>query len=248
MEWFKRFYSNQFIDLVGFASEEQTELEATFVKKVMRLPAKASVLDLCCGYGRHTQLLARISDWRMTGMDLSEDYLEIARNRFAAPNVVYHQGDMRNIPFDEKFDGLINLFTSFGFFETDEENESVLRQIHTVLRKDGFFLLDYENKFYFVANDVIKKRRDWREGKDGKYYLIENEYDVLREREIFKVSLIRNGKEKVATGYNIRLYSYPEIRRMLLRNGFEIVNVWGDYDGSDFSVESRRLITLSRKI
>jgi ubiquinone/menaquinone biosynthesis C-methylase UbiE len=248
MDWYRHFYTKEFIELVGFASAEQTRTEANFVKHALSLAAGSKVLDLCCGYGRHTKALADSTDWEITGLDLSDDYLAVARAQFSAPNVEYHHGDMRDVPFENHFDAVINLFTSFGFFESDEENEQVLRQVHRALKPRGVFLLDYENKIHFISNDVKKKRRDWKVGEDGQCYLFENEYDVLNEREIFKVSVIENGRLKEVTGYNIRLYGFPEIKRMLSENGFGVVSVWGDYDGSAYSVESRRLITLSRKL
>ena len=102
MNWYRLFYTKEFIDLVGFASAEQTRIEAVFVKRVLSLPAGSKVLDLCCGFGGHTKVLAE-----STGLDLSEDYLNIARTEFFAPNIVYRHGDMRDIPFENHFGAVI---------------------------------------------------------------------------------------------------------------------------------------------
>jgi SAM-dependent methyltransferase len=184
----------------------------------------------------------------VTGMDLSEDYLDIAENRLSAPNLEFIKGDMRDIPFSNHFDAVINMFTSFGFFESDEENETVIKQVNKSLKTRGLFLLDYENKFYFVFNDVFKKEKYWEKLDDNHYILYENNYDALNEREIFTVHFIEDGGVKRSSGYNIRLYSFPEISAMLKRNGFEVLDVWGDYRATRYSVRSKRLITLSRKI
>ena len=248
MAWYRRFYAKEFIDLVGFSSPEQTQKEANFVKRALNLPADSTVLDLCCGFGRLTKELADSTGWQMTGFDLSEDYLAIARTEFSAPKIEYCQGDMRSLPFEKCFDGVINMFTSFGFFESDEENEVVVQQVCKSLKPRGVFLLDYENKINFINNEVLRKQHDWKAGANGRYYLFENEYDLMNEREIFKVIVLENGEACETIGYNIRLYSLPEIKQMLSRNGFSVVDVWGDYDGRTYSVESRRLITLSRKL
>jgi ubiquinone/menaquinone biosynthesis C-methylase UbiE len=248
MEWFKRLYTKNFIEVVGFPPREQTELETKFIKQVLKLPPNSKILDLCCGYGRHTYSLSREGDYKMTGVDLSDDYLKIAKSKFSAPNIDYFKGDMRNLSFKDYFDAVINLFTSFGFFESNHENEKVLQEINKTLKKNGLFLLDYENKFFFVFNDVFKKERFWKKVGDNRYYLCESSYDIINEREIFNAHLIKNGKVEASTGYNIRLYSFPEIKSMLVRNGFEIKQVWGDYFSNPYSVKSKRLIILSKKV
>ncbi|NIM16372.1 MAG: methyltransferase domain-containing protein [Candidatus Aminicenantes bacterium] len=248
MEWFKKFYTKDFINVVGFASNEQTQLETRFILSVLKLAPGSKILDLCCGYGRHTHLIAQSGDYEVTGMDLSEDYLDIAKKTFSTPGVKFIKGDMRDISFKNYFDAVINMFTSFGFFESDEENENVIKQVNKSLKKRGLFLLDYENKFYFVFNDVFKKGKYWEKLDDNNYILYENTYDVMNEREIFNVHFIENGRVKMSGGYNIKLYSFPEISAMLKRNGFEVLGVWGDYQANVYSVRSKRLITLSRKI
>jgi SAM-dependent methyltransferase len=156
-------------------------------------------------------------------------------------------GDMRSLPYECSFDGVINLFTSFGFFDTDEENENVLKEVAKALKPQGVFLLDTENKVHFLVHGVLKQRRTWKLGDDGRMYLIENEYDAKNGREIFRLSIISGGRIKETTGYNIRLYRYPKICRMLSRRGFDVAAVWGDYDRSAYSVDSRRQIILASK-
>jgi len=247
MEWYERFYTARYLDSVGFADAKQTTRETSFVARALDLPAEARVLDLCCGFGRHSQSLATDAGYRMTGYDLSSEYLAIARRDCAHPSVDLVQGDMRQLPFAEVFDAVINLFTSYGYFETDEENEQVLQQVHRALKPSGLFLLDNENKFYFVSETVKQQQQLWVEGNDGTVFLGDHDYDVLQEREIFRVHRVVGGKIEETSGYNIRLYSYPEISAALKRQGFEIKQVWGDYDGSDFSAQSRRQIILAHK-
>jgi ubiquinone/menaquinone biosynthesis C-methylase UbiE len=247
-EWFREFYVEELTELVGFPSKEDTERQVAFVLKTLNLPSRAKILDLCCGYGRVTSLLAKGNDYRITGVDLSEDFLQIARSEFSCPNIKYVQGDMRNLTFKNEFDAVVNLFTSFGYFETDEENEKVLRQINKALKTNGLFLLDYENKFNFVINEVLKKKRSWYNTKHHQLYLIENDYDFLNEREIVSFRQYKDGAIVKQVCYNIRLFSFPELKTMLIRNGFEILEVWGDFGGAPTSVESKRLITLSKKI
>ena len=247
-EWFREFYVEELTELVGFPSPEATEQQVGFVLNKLNLPQRAKILDLCCGYGRITHILAKNRKYQITGFDLSEDFLQIARSEFSAPNIKYVQGDMRKLPFKNEFDAVVNLFTSFGYFDTDEQNEKILTQINKALKTGGLFFLDYENKFNFVMNEVMKKKRSWYNTRHHQLYLIENEYDFLKEREIVTFRHYKDGSIVKQVCCNIRLFSFPELEKMLTRNGFEILQVWGDFDGGPLSVESRRVITLSRKV
>jgi SAM-dependent methyltransferase len=248
MEWYEEFYTKKYINMVGFAPEEQTQFETDFIRSVLKPAPGSKILDLCCGYGRHVNVLGKSGEFEVTGLDLSDDYLEIAKKNISSPSVKFIKGDMRDIPFKNHFDSICNMFTSFGFFESDHENEEVIKQVHKALKSGGLFLLDYENKFYFVFNDVFKKERYWEKVDDETYVLCENTFDVMREREIFRTRFIQNGVVKMSSGYDIRLYSFPEMSSMLKRNGFEIMDVWGDCHGNAYSVRSKRQIILSKKI
>ncbi|HEY7160228.1 MAG TPA: methyltransferase domain-containing protein [Acidobacteriota bacterium] len=247
-EWFREFYVEELTELVGFPSPEATEQQVRFVLDKLMLPHQAKILDLCCGYGRVTHLLSRDKKYQITGFDLSEDFLEIARSEFSSPNIKYVQGDIRKLPFKNEFDAVVNLFTSFGYFDSDEENEKILTQINKALKKGGLFLLDYENKFNFVMNEVMKKKRSWYNTRNHQLYLIENEYDFVKEREIVTFRQYKDGFIVKQVCYNIRLFSFPELEKMLARNGFEILQRWGDFEGGPLTVESKRVITLSRKV
>lgn len=247
MEWFEKLYAKDYINLCGFGSPEQTKTEAEFVVDVLGLSSESKLLDLCCGFGRHTYEISKLANCQIVGVDLSDDYLTIAREKYSAPNIKYVNGDMRDIQLEDKFNVVTNLFTSFEFFDSDVENEKVIQQANKVLKEGGLFLLDIENRFNFVLNDVLKKECEWKQLDDNKLCLIHNEYDVVNEREIFSAKIIEDGKAEISVGYNIRLYSLPELTSMFKRNGFELVDCWGDFDKRDYSIYSRRLITLAQK-
>lgn len=246
--WYKTFYGDpDFIRFVGFKDEKTTKKEVDFIVKALNLSRNSKILDLCCGYGRHSIELAK-RGYCVIGLDLSEYYLSIARRRAEEENVdiTFVKGDMRKLPWTNEFDGVINMFTSFGFFENDDENFSVLENVSRVLKKGGKFLLDIENKYYFIINDVLKREKYWVECEDGSIAVISNNYDILHEREIMNVKIIKGNKVK-ESGYNIRLYSYPELINMLKRAELTPYAVYGDYDFSPLRLISRRLILLSEK-
>ena len=218
MEWFEKLYTKDYINLCGFGSPEQTHIEAKFIVDVLNLSSNSKLLDICCGFGRHTFEISNLVKCQIVGIDLSDEYLTIAREKYSAPNIQYVRGDMRDIQMENCFDAVTNLFTSFGFFKKDEENERVIQEANKSLKEGGLFLLDYENKFYFVLNDVLKREYYWQKIDDNKYCITQNKYDIVFEREIFSAKIIEDGKDEISVGYNIRLYSLPELTNIVDSN------------------------------
>jgi len=121
----------------------------------------------------------------------------------------------------------------------------VLKNVAAALKTGGKFLLDVENKYYFIINNVLKEGKTWFD-YDGKIVLIKNFYDVKEEREIMTVKIIKSGNVK-ESGNNIRLYGYPEISKMLHNVGLKPQKLFGDYNSSEFQLTSRRMIVLANK-
>jgi 2-polyprenyl-3-methyl-5-hydroxy-6-metoxy-1,4-benzoquinol methylase len=124
---------------------ERTPEEADRIVELFELEPGAEILDCPCGHGRISNLLAE-RGFRLTGLDATELFLERAREDAAARGVEveYVHGDMRELPWRDRFDGLLNWFTSFGYF-SDEENKAVLRGFHDALKPGGRFVLETQN-------------------------------------------------------------------------------------------------------
>jgi 2-polyprenyl-3-methyl-5-hydroxy-6-metoxy-1,4-benzoquinol methylase len=131
---------------VDRVTDKDTKAQLDFVRNTLEVPSGAAILDLACGYGRVSIPLAR-EGFLVTGFDYSEYLLNFARKEAEEANlsVSFVQGDMRNLVFEDEFDAIINLFTSFGYFETIEDDRAVLKGVHHALKRDGFFLLDFAN-------------------------------------------------------------------------------------------------------
>jgi SAM-dependent methyltransferase len=127
---------------------EQTERELAFIARQLPMPTFATILDLCCGWGRHSRLLAA-SGYRVTGLDRDAAALEEAR-RGAAGAVVFLRGDMRNLSeLSDSFDGVLCLWQSFGYFDA-AGNEAVLGGMAARLRPGGRLILDLYHREYFA--------------------------------------------------------------------------------------------------
>lgn len=147
----------------------QTASEVAFISRQMPLASHASILDMCCGPGRHANPLAH-AGYRVLGIDSNTAALAQAR-AMAHNTAAYRQGDMRSLDeLGQQFDGVINLWASFGYFD-DATNEAVLRQIAGVLRPGGRALIDVYNRDYMHklaesetterGGTVVSTRRSW---------------------------------------------------------------------------------------
>lgn len=245
-KWYVEFFREGFYRRWAPAARfERAEQEVEFIVQALGLPAKARILDLCCGEGRHTIALAR-RGYQMSGLDLSALHLRLARRaaKEAGVDVRWHRADMRDIPWEEEFEGVINMFTSFGYLESDEEDFRVLQGVARALRPGGRFLIDTINR------EMLMRRwqeRDWQEGADGALHLEERGFDLLTSRQRNRVLTIFPDGTRDERQIDLRLYTLTELAGMLSRAGVLFRGVWGDFDGSDYGVNSRRMIVLAEK-
>ena len=137
--WWEEYFDESFIALYrDFLTPERTAREIAGLREMVRPEPGAQILDLACGWGRHSVALAE-AGFRVTGMDLSETLLRAARGRAeqARVSVEWVRGDMREVPFEGRFDLVLSLFSSLGYFLSDEEDLRVLRGARRALRQIG---------------------------------------------------------------------------------------------------------------
>lgn len=248
MVWYKDFFENWYLDFYLPQPRFRPfyiKKEIAFIKRVLNLPKGAKTLDLCCGHGRHLLPLAKMG-YQMTGLDLNRKALTIltksAKNKKIKIRII--RGDMREIPFKNEFDAVINMFTAFGYLETDYEDFKVLKSVAKALKPGGKFLIDIMNRDWILANFHPKS---WE--KIGKLLLLEGRfYDAKNHHNIVKI-LILDGKGKWHKATHvIRMYSLAEMRKNLNKVGLKIVKVYGNtIDNQKFTKNSRRLVILAAK-
>ncbi|MFT4540966.1 MAG: SAM-dependent methyltransferase [Planctomycetota bacterium] len=202
------------------------------------------VLDLCCGFGRHSLALAR-AEIDVFGIDLSADLLQHSRK---LPDASLLAGrlacaDARSLPFgDASFDGFVNLFTSFGYFG-EEGDRQVMQEMARVLRPGGLALIDLMNPTRIRANLVPESlaERDGMQLRESRA-LEENGKRVTKEVEItFADGRVRAWRE------DVRMFEPEEIDRDLAQCGLDRVARYGSFAGEDFGDDSERQLILLRK-
>jgi len=249
MAWYEQFFGEDYMRFHlrgGEWLDERTVPQCDFVLSALDLQPGARVLDLCCGQGRHAVEFAK-RGFRVTGFDLSDYLLGLARVRADKAEVAceFVRGDMREIPWDCEFDAVVNLFTSFGYLESDEEDERALHAVRGALRPGGLLLSDQPSRER-TSSWLGNGRKDWWEG-DGHIVLDEEDWDVLTSRITMTRTIIAPDGARRQTGFVLRLYSHSEWLAMFRRVGLEWVRSYGGYDGSDYAHDSRGLIILARK-
>jgi SAM-dependent methyltransferase len=180
-------------------------------------------------------------------LDLSQHYLELARRAAIDSKVAFDtvSADMREIPFNDYFDAAINMYSSFGYLESETEDLRVLESISRSLKRGGRLLLDMLNREWAVANYI---QNDWHAGADGTLYVEHRALDLASSRMRVRFIIVgSNGERHDSIGHDIRLYTLTEMTRLLERVGLGGLEVSGGFDGEPYGVESRRMVLCARK-
>ena len=236
-DWFEQWFGEDYLHIYQHRDEQEAEHAIELIATNLAGREVNSVLDLGCGAGRHTKVL--FERWWTVGLDLSMALLKVARKE--SPDAPYVRADMRELPFgDESFDLVVNLFTSFGYFEDDAEHARVLARVCAVTRRGGTLVIDFLN-----AGQVRRELVPYDER-------VENGITIEQTRTISKddrfvekrIRLRGRGKEYIE---RVRLLSEADLERMLGSAGFAVSKRFGDYSGTGWSEDSPRTILFASR-
>lgn len=241
--WWETFFGTDYLKQYE-QDVEATHREIDAVETILHLRKGARVLDLACGAGRHSIELAK-RGYRMTGYDLSEALLKTARSsmRAAGVKVDFVQGDMRELRYRAAFDAVINMFSSFGYFDSMEQDRKVLEGVARALKARGKFLMDRFNREALAYELPLQ---GWRVGTDGSVILQEDTFDVLRGRYDTRQIVIDRDGTREHLG-SVRAYTLPELKDLFDATGLPIHRVLGGLDLSPYRARSRRLVLYAVK-
>lgn len=215
------------------------------MQRSISVNAKCKVLDIACGAGRHSLELAR-RGFDVTGFDLSKFLIGEAKKELKnSPEqnlkLKFLIRDMRDFNFRSSFDVAVNIFTSFGYFEDDEENFKVIRNASNSLKSGGYFVFDFLNKKYIEKNLVRYSR-----SKQGYITLIQKRR--IENGFVKKEITIKRNKKMLNFTESLKLYSLNEFKKVFRSYSFRIQNLFGDYFGNKFNEnKSLRLIIIAKK-
>jgi cyclopropane fatty-acyl-phospholipid synthase-like methyltransferase len=238
-EWFKTWFDSPYYSIL-YKSRSDEEA-ASFLDNLttkLSLPDRARVLDLACGKGRHSIYLNK-KQFRVVGIDLSNNSIAHAK-KYETESLHFETGDMRYFDLSLKFDAILNLFTSFGYFESLDDNLKVLSNIKGHLLKDGFFVMDYFNA-YKVEEALIPHELKELDGY---------KFDISKEisnGQIIKTIAFDAEGQSFSFQEKVQLLYSQAINEMLASSGFEILHTFGNYQLDSFDTKtSDRYIVIAK--
>lgn len=236
--WWRDYFGDDFFGLhVDLFPEELSRREVAGMIELLHLPVGAAVLDVPCGWGRHTTLLAE-QGYRVIGSDLSYDLLKRTNEG------LYVAADIRAQPLRSAvFDAVINVFTSLGLFLDDAEDLRALREAHRLLKPGGRFLLESMHRDDVIAAYAERDRWTLPNGAEVR---VRRRFDPVRGISYEKLQW-RRGGESGRKQHALRLRTATEIDALVRAAGFDDPEYYGDWAGAPFSRTSASMILVARK-
>lgn len=242
-EWFEEWFDRRYLKVYSHRDRAEAARDIDCIERLLPLARLQPILDLACGGGRHSLEMAS-RGYRVVGLDLSAALLEeaISQRRATSGSARFVRADKRRLPFAGVFGCVLNLFTSFGYFEAEEDNLDVMRGIRDALYPGGRFLIDYVNKDHVLSALVSV---DYPDGR-GAVKTQRRYFDPVSGRLIKTICIEEDGARRVYRE-SIRLYGSDELRAMAESAGLRVPAIHGALDGSPLGPDSRRAVLLGEK-
>ena len=239
-QWFSEWFDSEYYHILY--QNRDFEEAALFIENLLSYlspSVSANFLDLACGKGRHA-IQVNKHGFETHGCDFSEESI-LQASQFESPTLQFYVQDMR-VPLPYKYNYILNLFTSFGYFDTNEEHLNTLKNIYNALKADGLFVFDFLNKNHVEKNLVSEE-------------VVVNQQTAFEiKRCIAEGHILKNIQFKDEDGAiqkhieKVRAFSPSELYQLFKQVGFEIQDTFGNYALTPFDSEkSERFIAILKK-
>ena len=244
MAWFETWFDTPYYHIL-YKDRDFAEAEnfITLLINYLNIPKNSKIIDLACGKGRHSVFLNKMG-FEVLGLDLSQQSIE-HNKEFENSTLKFEVHDMREeISADlstEKADAVLNLFTSFGYFEDENDDRKVFQSISNILKDDGYFVLDFLNAKW-VENTLTEEENTIKSGIDFKIKKKIEDQHIIKDINFNHKGHDHHFFEKV------KLHTLEEINEYAEEFGFEQIQIFGDYHLNAFDLESSpRCINVFKK-
>lgn len=242
MDWTEKYFDELYMKFIlEQQKDEITEMQVDLIAKFLK--SNAYILDAGCGIGRHSFSLSK-RGFKVLGIDSSDLYIKRAKEILVSSqltDIKFEVKDMREDLGFELFDAIINIWSSFGYFE-DNVNNKIMENFYRALKKGGILFIDIENRDYILKHFISETFKE----KEGIFILERRNFNpiksVITTHRYFIV-----GSERKEYVRHLRMYTVTEMINITKENNFAIQKVMGNYDGSKFHSESPRIILVCRK-
>ena len=238
INWFEEGFGKEYLTVYQHRDESEAHVLANLIRSRVRCAEGSPALDVACGAGRHRRFLGN-HQW-VVGIDLSSALLRIARGMDQGALLV--RADMRALPFRSgTFALVVNLFTSFGYFNDDSQHQLVVAEIARVTAPGGWFVLDFLNARYVRRTLVPFDQR-----QIGSLLVVQKREISTDGRYVHK-SIKMIGTDRIFHE-RVRLFDLKDLTSMLQACGFTITEALGDYQGGPVTTGSPRVILVGRRL
>ena len=244
MAWFETWFDTPYYHIL-YKDRDFAEAEnfITLLINYLNIQKDSKIIDLACGKGRHSVFLNKMG-FEVLGLDLSQRSIE-HNKQFENSSLTFEVHDMRDEIFTQlstqKADAVLNLFTSFGYFEDENDDRKVFQSISNILKDDGYFVLDFLNAKW-VENTLVKEEIIT---KEGIAFTIKKK---IEDQHVIKDISFKDGGEDLHFFEKVKLHTLEEMNVYAAEFDLERVQVFGDYQLNEFTLESSpRCITVFKK-
>ena len=235
-EWFVSWFdTNYYHTLYKHRDYKEAENFMQNLVSFLKVKKEAVLLDLACGKGRHSLYLNTLG-YDVTGADLSENSIEFAK-QFENDNLHFKVHDMCE-PFNKQFDAVFNLFTSFGYFEHEEDNLNTIKAIKADLNDTGFGVIDFMNIDFVLENLVLEEVKV----VDGITFFLRR---YVQDGYLYKdINFSQNGEEH-SFQERVKAFSLSDFESLFEQAGVYLLDIFGDYKLNKFNpATSERLVMI----
>lgn len=244
-EWWKSYFDHGYLNEYSpLFNAQEDRAQVSRLLELLELPAGSRILDLACGQGRHAQLLAEAGH-RVDGYDLSKELLAEAKRRCTGKNPHYTRGDMRRLPmrWRRRFDAVVNLFTSFGFFDDPADDATVIAQCARVMKPGGVMIWQGGSRDGVMAKFLS---RDGWEATDGTIVVQDRSFDPLSGFLTIR-STWQSRRKTEHREHRIRLYTASHLAEMMRAAGLVVEQAWDSFHDRPLTRRSSEMLLVARR-
>jgi 2-polyprenyl-3-methyl-5-hydroxy-6-metoxy-1,4-benzoquinol methylase len=240
MNWFENWFNTKYYHILyGNRNHEEAKLFINNLTSHLNLKKNSKIIDIACGTGRHAIYLNMLG-YNVTGIDLSKNNIEEA-SKFSKKNLRFYIHDMRKLFKPNQYDLAVNLFTSFGYFNKDSDNEKALISIAGNVKREGLIVIDFMNVKKVLMNLI-----------EAEIKIINNvQFKInrtVKNDKIFKSINITDEKEKFVFKEEVSIITLDKFSDYIKKAGLQIIDIFGNYHLESFNaLKSDRLILVCKK-
>ncbi len=240
MNWYEKWFNTKYYHIL-YANRDYKEAKL-FINNLashLKLKKNTKIIDIACGNGRHAIYL-NLLGYDVTGIDLSKKNIESA-SKSSKKNLQFFVHDMRKLFKQNEYDLAVNLFTSFGYFDKDSDNEKALLSITNNVKAEGLVVIDFMNVKKVLMNLIKSELK----------IIDDIEFNITRtikNNKILKSIKITDGEEKLFFKEEVSIITLDNFSDYIKKAGLQIIDIFGNYHLESFNaLKSERLILVCKK-